>query len=987
MYPFRLPQGVARRMVCLLFVFSVFPLSSTVTAQTDSIRFRIGFMREVELGSSVIIPVTKEAGDLEISDFDFRIRFDHRYLTFNGVVRGQLFEPGGVTQWEDLSYSVDTTYAASGTEIQDVTLHVIGRSDIPNGHTPLSLSIPDSTVLHYLVFKVSESQAVQCKFLYFQFFWETCNDNTVTLVDYPTATAGVSRTVYFYEEYRIEDRTDNQQSLPTYTGLPQSCLVSGTPANAARVCDFDYSGIDIRCYDLIGQIGDVNVNGVPFEVADYVQFTGFFFNGTPFPEPFPDLRLKATDANQDGIPKQLEDLVYFLRVIVGDAEPLMSPQSPPLASIAFHDDVDAGQITFTYPGKICALFLKFLGEVQMSMSYADPDLTIPQVFDGEFTRVLIIPELFSPNVTDIEFSSADIGLSYTGDGHLIEADAADYYDHVFNVSSIDYSGKHAMFVQRYVQNAVEVYATEPLAAVEVRMEGSVIPTVLIPDVQWTYREEDGMTIISILPPPLGDAGFNNELIFSYSGDGKIVSTDAANALGEVVPSSFVIPDLFFTTNQIGVPSGYATIQEAIDHAADGDTVVVEPGTYTGPGNRDIDFLGKTIVLVGSAGADYTIIDCEGSAADPHRGIWFNGYTPGTYSIIEGFTITGGYAPVDSVGIEFVSVGGAIFCRTYGTLTVRNSILSNNHADDKGGAVYAVNVRIRLENTKIVSNTVSGGYGAGAFLEQQGFEIRDCLFEGNSTAGAGQETGYGGAIYCGNRLYSNIRNSVFSNNSSSYGGAIVFDGSAPHIKDNLFVSNFATIRGGAAYILDAPSARIENTTLVANSSPSGSAIASTTGFTLVSSIISDGELGPAVVGPIVNITCTDIHGNAGGDWTPNIASFASINGNISADPLFCDPVSGDWSVSVGSPCAETLNPCNFTTGAFGASCGYVCGDATDDARVDMADALFLANFIFRGGPEPPELSHGDANCDGHTNIVDVLHIVNFLFRDGPWPCCP
>lgn len=51
-----------------------------------------------------------------------------------------------------------------------------------------------------------------------------------------------------------------------------------------------------------------------------------------------------------------------------------------------------------------------------------------------------------------------------------------------------------------------------------------------------------------------------------------------------------------------------------------------------------------------------------------------------------------------------------------------------------------------------------------------------------------------------------------------------------------------------------------------------------------------------------LTCCDIHGNAGGDWTGAIAGQLGINGNISADPLFCDPAADDFTLRGDSPCA-------------------------------------------------------------------------------------
>ena len=45
-----------------------------------------------------------------------------------------------------------------------------------------------------------------------------------------------------------------------------------------------------------------------------------------------------------------------------------------------------------------------------------------------------------------------------------------------------------------------------------------------------------------------------------------------------------------------VPSQYPNIQSAISASSDGDKVIVDPNTYTGEGNKNLDFLGRKITV-------------------------------------------------------------------------------------------------------------------------------------------------------------------------------------------------------------------------------------------------------------------------------------------------------------------------------------------------------------------------------------------------------
>ncbi|MEE9441934.1 MAG: M6 family metalloprotease domain-containing protein [candidate division Zixibacteria bacterium] len=73
--------------------------------------------------------------------------------------------------------------------------------------------------------------------------------------------------------------------------------------------------------------------------------------------------------------------------------------------------------------------------------------------------------------------------------------------------------------------------------------------------------------------------------------------------------------------------------------------------------------------------------------------------------------------------------------------------------------------------------------------------------------------------------------------------------------------------------------------------------------------------------------------------------------------------------------------------IGDVCDYICGDANGDRDTNVGDAVFVINFVFKGGPTPIPLEGGDANCDGNTDVGDAVYVINHVFKDGPAACCP
>ena len=114
-----------------------------------------------------------------------------------------------------------------------------------------------------------------------------------------------------------------------------------------------------------------------------------------------------------------------------------------------------------------------------------------------------------------------------------------------------------------------------------------------------------------------------------------------NRIARIVTPILALPGAQAFADTLLVPDEYPTIQAAIDASVDGDVVLVADGSYTGDGNRDMDFMGRAITVRSENGPDTCIIDIQGSAQDPHRAFHFHSGETNA-SIVQGFTIQNGF---------------------------------------------------------------------------------------------------------------------------------------------------------------------------------------------------------------------------------------------------------------------------------------------------------------------------------------------------------
>lgn len=239
---------------------------------------------------------------------------------------------------------------------------------------------------------------------------------------------------------------------------------------------------------------------------------------------------------------------------------------------------------------------------------------------------------------------------------------------------------------------------------------------------------------------------------------------------------------------IEVPGECGTIQEALDSAQSGDTILVAPGTYVEniiwPDVADLR-------LVSEQGPDQTIIDGDSSGTV----ITLLSPVVDTSTVISGFTIRNGAA----------DQGGGIRCSVSSPLITGN-IIEDCFALNDGGGLYCAGSRVVIDGNTIRYNNAGNPLLQGAKDFTSGGGI--CLTGGGGIAvisdniiTGNHSVDYGGGITCTrNALITG--NQIIDNQSGWFGGGIYhLNASGTILHENLISGNTSlwgagiTLQGG------------------------------------------------------------------------------------------------------------------------------------------------------------------------------------------------
>jgi hypothetical protein len=419
---------------------------------------------------------------------------------------------------------------------------------------------------------------------------------------------------------------------------------------------------------------------------------------------------------------------------------------------------------------------------------------------------------------------------------------------------------------------------------------------------------------------------------------------------------------------IHVPASQPTIQSAIDAAAAGDVVLVAPGTY----HEALRLVGKPLTLRSSGGAAATVIDAAGLGLSAIRCI--DG--EGALTVIDGFTITGGGGTLESNRRK----GGGMLNRQSSPTVLNCTFLDNEinaygfSIQGSGGGMYNEQASPTVTNCAFVGNDLNGcsGWlngGAGMYNDASSPTITGCLFVDN-------QGNNGGGVMNVNQSNPIIRDCFFGSNSVTFsgGGLNNTNGANASVINCLFADNTA-YHGAGLYTTSAPilMANCTVTGNVAQATAAGLYVMYATASSSVANCIFRDNLAvqqPAsseivrLGGALMTVNNTNVEGGwSGPGWS-----------NIDADPMFADPVAGDYHLMPGSPSVDTGLNLSLPPG--------VSTDLDGAARV-VAGTVDMGSYEL----QEPSTCGADVSGDGVVNVQDMVAVVESWGACAACATCP
>ncbi len=404
-------------------------------------------------------------------------------------------------------------------------------------------------------------------------------------------------------------------------------------------------------------------------------------------------------------------------------------------------------------------------------------------------------------------------------------------------------------------------------------------------------------------------------------------------------------------------SPFRTIQRAIESASSGDTVLVEKGVY----RENLSLVDKDSIVVSShfildqkeATIKSTVIEAKTTG-------WVVTIGRSEQVTVTGFTIQKGKG-------EHGSLGGGIYCYS-STVDISNNIIAKNENQSGYGAgIYCYDSKASILHNQISCNYNYEGQGAGIYSYKSESNIGHNVINDNHASGGGS-----GIHLLEPKSAKIIRNSIYSDSGPS--SVVLYKtgiGGEFLIANNTVSHN---LRDGIRFFGGPWS--FENNIITQNQ---GYGLFTLEGTALLSH--------NNVWSNLSGSDTTNYYG-LGGDLTGS-------NGNISADPLFGNPVHGNFRLCFNSPCINSADPTQSVPphggervdmGAFEYTHpAAVCGDMNRDGFTDYGDINYLVDFLSAKVPPPSPLEIGDVNCDDRIDRGDLGYLYESLYYYGPEPC--